>query len=233
MGSTPNRGYRYPVGTDTPSVVRDVKNLADDVDVDVGILLPAAMIVAYGGNTIPTGWLLCNGQTFDTGLNPNLFAALGASTVPDLVDRFVKGSATSGATGGSKTITAANMPSHNHTGPNHSHTIAHTHAFWHTHYVSTNSAGSHHHSLYDSGGSGQKAYSAVWNDNEKSRSQAGMTDAGNHSHAATSDGPSPNTTGGSNTGSSGNSGTQGTGYAGSGTNFEPKFYALIYMIRAG
>lgn len=32
MGTTTNYGLRYPAGTDTPDVVRDITNLANDVD---------------------------------------------------------------------------------------------------------------------------------------------------------------------------------------------------------
>lgn len=59
---------------------------------NIGELLPAGVIVAYGGTVIPIGWLLCNGSTFNPLIYPNLFIALGNSnTLPDLRGYFIRG----------------------------------------------------------------------------------------------------------------------------------------------
>ncbi len=63
--------------------------------------IPIGGIIMWSGNTIPTGWALCNGQT------------QSGSTTPNLTDRFIVGSgSTTYTTGGSnnKTLTAANLP---------------------------------------------------------------------------------------------------------------------------
>lgn len=86
---------------------------------------PAGGIIMWSGPTgsIPSGWLLCDGN----------------NGTPNLRDRFIVGAGTSytvGATGGSATTTleAANIP-------------AHSHSFSGT----TGAAGSHSHSINDPG----------------------------------------------------------------------------------
>lgn len=95
----------------------------------IGCILPCAAAA------IPAGTLLCDGSAYLRTDYPNLYAALDPVfivdadnfIVPDLQDRFVMGSSgshTTGDPGGSATITQtiAQMPSHNHTSPPHSHT---------------------------------------------------------------------------------------------------------------
>lgn len=77
-------------------------------DIPIGII---AMWSGLAAN-IPSGWLLCD----------------GTSGTPDLIDKFIRGSATAGSTGGADThthtdtfavanhtLTTAQMPSHTHT----------------------------------------------------------------------------------------------------------------------
>jgi len=71
--------------------------------------IPVGGIILWsgGGGNIPSGWALCNGQTSNGQLTPNL------------MDRFVVGAGSAystGNTGGSSSITlsAAQMPSHSH-----------------------------------------------------------------------------------------------------------------------
>lgn len=80
---------------------------------------PVGGIIMWSGSSIPSGWLLCDGN----------------NSTPDLRDRFVVGSGnlyTTGATGGSATTTlvADNIPAHTHTfsgtsgaGGGHTHSI--------------------------------------------------------------------------------------------------------------
>jgi microcystin-dependent protein len=70
-------------------------------------LCPAGSIMAYGGTTAPTGWLLCDGTSYARTTYPNLFSAIGTAygspagglnfNVPDFRGRFLRGS-TSDAT---------------------------------------------------------------------------------------------------------------------------------------
>lgn len=53
--------------------------------------LPVGAITAFTANSIPSGWLLCDGSTFDETLYPALFIALGGNVLPDLRNRFLEG----------------------------------------------------------------------------------------------------------------------------------------------
>jgi microcystin-dependent protein len=91
-------------------------------------LVPVGTINAFAGTAAPTGWLLCNGAAFSAGTYPSLYAVLGnVASTPDMAGRFPMGKTASGTgssllgSGGSTTITTANMPSHTHTQNEHGH----------------------------------------------------------------------------------------------------------------
>jgi microcystin-dependent protein len=77
-------------------------------------LVPTGAIMAFGMNSVPTGWLECNGQS-TTGYTA--LAALVGANVPDLRGYFVRGTGTnsdgtvSGAFGAKQTD---EFKSHNH-----------------------------------------------------------------------------------------------------------------------
>lgn len=91
---------------------------------------PVGAITMYGGATAPSGWLLCNGSLLPISGYQALFAVIGHKfnggvdpgsglfRTPDLMDRFPIGAGAFavGAAGGSKTITVAQMPEHDHGG---------------------------------------------------------------------------------------------------------------------
>jgi len=96
-------------------------------------ILPAGVMMAYGGAAAPTGWLLCDGTAVSRTTFAALFAAIsttfgagdGSTTfnVPDLRGRVPVGKnaatfATLGGTGGAEThaISNAEMPVHSHGG---------------------------------------------------------------------------------------------------------------------
>ena len=101
-----------------------------------GDTLPVGSIIAYSSDTIPNGWLLCDGSSFSTTSYPELFEAIGVTygwddernpKLPDLRGRVAVGKkdATSaddtefsslGKTGGEKehTLTVSEMPKHSH-----------------------------------------------------------------------------------------------------------------------
>lgn len=99
-------------------------------------LLPAATsgripgeIIAYGGTSSPSGWMLCNGSAVSRTSYPDLFAAIGTNygvgdgsttfNLPNLQGKVAVGVGagyTLGDTGGAATVTLAysQIPSHTH-----------------------------------------------------------------------------------------------------------------------
>lgn len=82
----------------------------------------------FYGNTIPTGWLECNGSTFDTSQYASLYNFLGTNKVPDYRECTLRGGTTVG------TFSDDAMGSHSHTfsGGCHSHSnsgATHTHTY--------------------------------------------------------------------------------------------------------
>jgi microcystin-dependent protein len=106
------------------------------------VLIPAGTVIQSAANSVPAGWLNCDGSPVSTTAYPDLFAAIeytyGGSdasfNLPDLRGRACVGAGQGvgltnralGSTGGSETHTLISdeMPSHNHeiTDPGHTHT---------------------------------------------------------------------------------------------------------------
>ena len=69
-------------------------------------LLPVGIVQAFAGKTIPSGWLLCDGSAVSRTNYAKLYAVIGTTygtgngsttfNLPNLVDKFVEGSATAG-----------------------------------------------------------------------------------------------------------------------------------------
>lgn len=65
---------------------------------------PIGVIHAFSGQTAPNGYLLCNGASYKVADYPDLYAVIGNTyggdtenfNVPNLVDKFIQGSTTSG-----------------------------------------------------------------------------------------------------------------------------------------
>jgi len=101
-----------------------------------GGALPVGTIIDFYGVGAPSGFLACNGSTFDPLVYPDLEALLGGTTLPDLRDRSTIGISGSAALGATKGVSVATVPQHQHAstlaGPAHTHADnlaapAHTH----------------------------------------------------------------------------------------------------------
>lgn len=90
-------------------------NLAVSGILSAGVgLPPVGSVTAFAGSTTPTGWLLCDGSAVSRTDYADLYAVIGDTygdgdgsttfNVPDLVDKFIEGSATSG------TVKSAGLP---------------------------------------------------------------------------------------------------------------------------
>ena len=88
--------------------------------------MPIGAIIMWYGQTLPLGWLLCNGATVSKTDYPDLFEVIMGSSststtfnLPDLAGTFpfgVNSTYTLGSTGGEEThtLTVSEMPSHTH-----------------------------------------------------------------------------------------------------------------------
>ena len=166
--------------------------------------LPVGTIVAYGGNSAPTGWQICNGGSTSTSA---LQTVLGQSTVPDLRDRFIIGAGNSYSrhdTGGSKDAT---LVSHSHTVDNHTHTFS--------------GSGSHSHSHTTDNYVGRSNYA-------EPRNFGVGTDGNLNSTGGTTSATVTISISGNTGGSTPGTNSQGS----SATNANlPPYYALIYIIK--
>lgn len=148
--------------------------------------VPAGTIVQWGGATVPSNWLLCDGQVVSRSTYASLFAAIGTAygagngtttfQLPDLRGRIPVGKnggsfGTLGATGGveSVTLTAAQ-----------SGLPAHTHTFSAT----TNTTGAHTHSLNGKVNISQNGYgqNSPINGNAGNFADGTAYSSGDHSH---------------------------------------------------
>lgn len=82
----------------------------------------------FYGDTIPTGWLECIGQTFDTNQFPALYLFLGTNKVPDYREMALRG----GTPVGTFSNDAMGSHSHSFSGGCHNHSVSwgsHSHAY--------------------------------------------------------------------------------------------------------
>lgn len=91
-----------------------------------GEVMPVGSIIAYGGQSVPTGWLACDGRPIDQQQYADLYNLVGAN-VPDLRSRFIVGAGQGNQlshynvaqTGGEENhaLAQAEIPQHHHEFP--------------------------------------------------------------------------------------------------------------------
>ena len=118
---------------------------------------PPGAVQMFGGDSAPSGWLLCDGTAVSRSAYADLFSVIGTTygagdgsttfNLPDLQDRFPigkSGTRALGTTGGSETIDLA----HSHTVDGHTHSLS-TASLNHRHSLGISlSGGSHAHSAH-------------------------------------------------------------------------------------
>ena len=98
----------------------------------VSVGLPVGLIMGFGGATVPSGWLLCDGRAISRTAYAALFLAIGTlwgagdgSTtfnIPDGRGRSLLGKATAGT--GSTLGGTFGALDHTHAGPSHTHGVS-------------------------------------------------------------------------------------------------------------
>ena len=117
-------GITITRGTSGNSVITGITPPAGDnstkiattefVNAKVSVGTPTGVVQAFAGSATPQGWLLCDGSAVSRTTYAALFAVIGTTygagngsttfTLPNLVDKFVEGSATAG------TVKSAGLP---------------------------------------------------------------------------------------------------------------------------
>ncbi|MPZ68804.1 MAG: hypothetical protein GEU71_04670 [Actinobacteria bacterium] len=204
--------------------------LKEEVDGSLAGLIPAGLIAPTAADSVPTGWLFCDGDEVSRETYASLFAAIGTTygvgdgsttfALPDLGGRFPLGKADSGTgdtlgeTGGALDHTHTG-PSHTHTGPSHTHSVSVS--------GTTSSEGSHTHSIGGPSATVARNFPTSGNINQTPTDSHthSIGSGGSHSHSVSASG----TTGADGTGATGASGTGATGTA------NPPYLSLNYIIK--
>ena len=88
------------------SILTKIDNQSRRIAMEVNERTPVGMIMPFAGNTIPNGWLLCDGALVSRSTYASLYSVIGDTygagdgsttfALPDLINKFVEGDSTSG-----------------------------------------------------------------------------------------------------------------------------------------
>ena len=161
IGSNGDLYYKNTVGPSASGIYvkRDGAWVELLLQSNTGSVTPIGSIIMWPSSTAPdsTFWKECNGQPLSKSAYQTLWGLLGSTYgtetstdfyIPDLRDRFIRGSTSVGSTGGASSVTLgiSNIPEHSHSLSNHTHGIgAHTHGVNISGSGTSGSAGSHNH----------------------------------------------------------------------------------------
>lgn len=161
IGSNGDLYYKNTVGPSSSGIYvkRDGAWVELLLQSNTGSVTPIGSIIMWPSSTAPdsTFWKECNGQSLPKAAYQTLWNLLGntygtATTndffIPNLQDKFVRGSTSVGTTGGlaSTPLTIDNIPSHDHSLVGHTHGIGtHTHGVNISGSGTSGPAGTHNH----------------------------------------------------------------------------------------
>lgn len=205
---------------------------------------PIGTIVAYGGATAPSGWLLCDGTQVSRITYASLFEVLSTTygvgdgvltfNLPNLRQRFPLGKAAAGT--GATLGSTGGAIDHTHSMGSHSHSVSITTSAGgdHSHGGNTGNAGSHSHSqgahshAVGSGspnladGAGDDAIAVYPSTQTDIFNDAGTSTEGDHNHSISASGTHTHSV----------SGTTGSSSGTSGSN-NPPYQVVNYIIYTG
>jgi len=161
IGSNGDFYYKNTVGASSSGVYVKRDNVWIELllQTNSGAVTPIGAIIMWPSSTAPdsTFWKECIGQTVSKDAYQTLWSLLGNTYgtdttndfyLPDLRDKFVRGSTSVGTTGGlaSTPLTIDNIPSHDHSLESHTHGIGtHTHSVDLSGSGTSGPAGTHNH----------------------------------------------------------------------------------------
>lgn len=242
MGQTTNYKLPYPDLPNTADVPRDMKALADAVDV---VVAPPGVLQMWPGASAPMGWFLCQGQPVPAAANPGLAAIFGQAggnvTLPDLRGKMLMGASPTyglGTQGGAATVALSPaqtaVKGHTHpantiaSGGAHTHTTAaeaqeHTHTQVYATSASANASRGQSSSASPGGGQESLAYTNHFHNIALGTTNSGGRSAA-HTHAIASSGAHTHATPAL---------TLANGADGTPHENLPPYFAINFIIRGG
>lgn len=189
---------------------------------------PVGSIISYVGATAPTGWLICDGTTFNAATYPALNTLLGGNTLPNLQLRIPMGAGSGVAAktaGGDRKIGTTHLPAHSHGAG----TLGADGNGAHSHSFTTDGAGGHAHYGY-----GRQGATASHGHDGSDKFAMAPTNRTATDYAQVTSGQLDHQHNGSTSGvgNHGHSISGSTANTGNATDYFQPYYAVNYIIKA-